>query len=362
MAPRSIPILRTLRKVFLLLFTWFAVIEVVLRLIGDLPIWPEGFYIRDSDIGFTIRPGEETGGQRFKDAPHPANPQRRILFVGDSFGFGSYAANETVASFVEAGLNQNPNVRVAVYNRSLPSAGPSNYVRLVAREAPLVRADTVVVMLYLGNDIEQSSPRQETRLWMGNVGTLNKPLSFGLLAQDFVTYTVAAKIVRLMQSRLDGEPGSLAPTPGEVGRMDGGMSQAEFRRVEFRQMEVLRRNKRAFFELAFKGIDQRLGQIQEAAGGRELMVVLAPMRSQLDRPWREQVLAFYRESEATFDVSLPNREIANIAARRHIRLLDLTAAFSVPHPEELFNRGDTHWNLEGNRLAARSIVAALIDQ
>lgn len=325
--------------------------EISLRLAGLLPLSFPSPLRPDEEIGFLLKPTPSSDPEGFNDSPHPANPRKTILVVGDSFVYSTYSADRAFPGRMQQLLPD-----LAVLNRGLPGAGPDNYVRLVRRELTRSPADLVIVTLYLGNDLGQSSPRQQVRLYLGMQGLLNRPFSFGPYPRDFYLYSALNKLIRATQARFDGPVPVLPAIPQEEGRANAGFADKTLRRIERQQMEAQENPPSAFFRLAHQGLEQYLTAIKQACDGHPLLLVLAPARSQVDPQWRARVLEQTGEPERNFDPLLPNRLITAMAQRLDLPVMDLTPAFASQGGGDLYNRNDTHWNRAGNDLAAQEIT------
>jgi hypothetical protein len=96
-----------------------------------------------------------------------------------------------------------------------------------------------------------------------------------------------------------------------------------------------------------------------ADAGSKLLVVVFPVRIQVDaRDWK-LIERAYALREDAFDLEYPNRRIAANCAGEGIELLDLTAVFRErleAGEGPLYRpRGDMHFNEAGQRLAAEAI-------
>jgi hypothetical protein len=103
-------------------------------------------------------------------------------------------------------------------------------------------------------------------------------------------------------------------------------------------------------------------------GGR-LLITLYPSVLQVDPGLRAAVLDRLRGRRrhadlgtATIDPALPNRIVADYCRGHGLSCFDLTPAFlraSQQSPAPLYKRGDLHWTVRGNRVAAEAQAAHL---
>ncbi len=86
------------------------------------------------------------------DRPLPAQ-QPKILFLGDSFTWGS-SARPITKSFVDLVGQQG----FVTFNLGIPGTDPHQYAYLAEKYAPLLKPDIVAVMFYIGNDFIAPRP------------------------------------------------------------------------------------------------------------------------------------------------------------------------------------------------------------
>ena len=112
--------------------------ELILRLVSFLPLSSER-WIYDPAIGFHLRPSGETDAEGFNN-PRAAPPPGlvRILFVGDSFTYGTYAAEASVPALAAARLAEAGHPVAAITSAS--GRGPQDLLpRWCANTAPDTR-------------------------------------------------------------------------------------------------------------------------------------------------------------------------------------------------------------------------------
>ena len=330
--------------------------ELGLRLFSLFPAESAAFRY-DPDVGYRVQNGALGSRDGFNDIhDDQRKPGRRLLFIGDSFTYGTYPPDQVFPGLVEAATAARGHPVVA-YNRGLPGAGTSTYIRLARTFAARLQPETVVLTLYIGNDIEQSHPRQDTRLFGGMVVTVNNVDRFGVGERDFLIYYVLRKLYEhaLFAMRRDDE--EIPPIPPEEGRLEGDLTAFERLYVARREMECMRRDLPEFMQAAYQELPRRLATVRREIGAAKLLVVIAPARVQIDPIWRDEVLDFWDLRADEFDFGLPNRTIARQLDGLNIDYIDLStdlaaATRSVP----VYKRRDTHWNRRGNEIAAQAIA------
>jgi SGNH hydrolase-like domain, acetyltransferase AlgX len=103
----------------------------------------------------------------------------------------------------------------------------------------------------------------------------------------------------------------------------------------------------------------RIRKIARAATGRPLVVVLIPDEIQVN-PDLEVAVETLRGIR--LDPDRPNRLVAEELSGEEVVLIDLLPALRLGHsePGRVYHLQNTHWNANGNRVAAAVAVEALL--
>jgi hypothetical protein len=333
-------------------------LEILLRLAVMLPLSSPSF-VHDADIGYRMADGVAgtRGGFNTSLTPGEALPSgKRLLFVGDSFTYGTYPAARVFPERVADRLTGSGVPAIAL-SRGLPAAGPSNYLRVAEFFTEQLDPDVVVVTVYLGNDIEQSHPRQETRLFLGAVATVNQPHRFGLNREDYYVYLAARKARAVLLYRLAEKPAPLSPLVEEQGRTSAPFSPDQLFRAYRREIRNFESPSSRFIQEALGGLVARLIGLRGIVGDRTLLIVLAPSRVQVDAQFREELMRHWNLDPHDYCVTCIGDSVREDLSASDISVLDLTSSFmQVQKEHELYNQMDTHWNLAGNELSANLIT------
>jgi hypothetical protein len=95
--------------------------------------------------------------------------------------------------------------------------------------------------------------------------------------------------------------------------------------------------------------------------GKRLLIVLFPpeLQARTDR-WKHDI-GKLDMAEASFDVEKPNKRLRAFCRKNDISFLDLLSTFraAVESGQTLYLPTDHHWNADGHRLAAETILADL---
>lgn len=292
--------------------------------------------------GFRLKPGHDYGdglqgnslgypGREFERTKSPST--LRIAALGDSFAIGpAVPFSENYLTLLEKEL---PGTEV--YNFGVSGAGPREYLLNLQRHAFHFQPDLVLVSIFVGNDITE---------------TLALPRNLDV--QLFALHAFASrgiKVLRNRQARM-AEPMDAAP-----GRCQAGtMSLEAFREVEARRLAICRLDLVESMERKWKQAFACLENLVTACRQRRtpLAVVLIPDELQVNPEVR---IAAVRDAGANpdqIDLTLPQRRLQAFFVEREVPCLDLHPAFQT-RPGTYAPR-DTHWNVDGNRLAAAQIA------
>jgi hypothetical protein len=337
--------------------------ELMLRAASFIPL-TSPIYRPDSDVGFLLKPYGNTDSEGFNDTRPQAPPANAepILFVGDSFTFGTYPAPLVFPRLVEEKL-RDKGMNVYAVNRGLPGAGPKNYVGLIDKYATALRPRLIVVSLFLGNDIEQSHPARRTRLWMGQLGNVIEPWHFSLQPEAFMTIMAMRKATRLIKNywHLRNSSFALPAAAHEESRETYFFSEPVLFDIEHRHLENSRLPLSSFIAQSYGHLHQDLiTDMRDAATrhGAEILFVLIPSEGQVNDAFFQAMINYQNEKAAHYDRETPSVNMGVILEKNGVgdRYLDLLPILRQHAGEPLYNIGDTHWNRHGNAIAAQAIA------
>jgi hypothetical protein len=274
----------------------------------------------------------------FNDVEHTlvkgADVDSRILAIGDSFVFGVVPYRANFLTRLEDELRGT--IRAEVVKMGIAAADPQDYLSLLVNEGLAFRPNLVVVAFFIGNDFE--SP-----------------------ARKLYEYSYVATLVRSVATIWrDAPPAQSLPNWSGATYDDEhpSLDEDRFLEIEVDRAWVYETDSTRLQTATAKAVGY-LRQMREVSSraGADLMVVLIPDESQVDPTLQDQVVRARRWASGQFDFRLPNRLLAGALTEEGIRHLDLLAAFEEKSRlTRLYKPRDTHWNIEGNRLAAEEIA------
>lgn len=339
--------------------------EALLRTASFIPL-SSPIYEKDAVTGFRLKPYDATDAEGFNDARSvlPAKNKPSILFVGDSFTFGTYPSDAVFPRLIEDRLTAQGRPHTA-YNRGLPGGGPANYVGLIERHAPALRPNLIVVTIFLGNDIEQSHHARRTRLWMGQLGNVIEPWHLSLQPESIMSVMALRKAFREAKNawHLWGQSQLFESVAVEKNRQSYLFAQAVLYDIEERHLENSRRHLSKFIQDSYENLLENYIPALKAASDRQgakLLFLLAPSEGQVDNAFFQAMLTYQGRSQDEYDRNKPNEILGFWLDKQGYDYIDLLPILRAAQLDgATYNRGDTHWNRRGNEIVADAVLAWL---
>lgn len=278
----------------------------------------------------------------------------RIVALADSFGvIANVPDTHHHLKLLERDLQGFAGVeRVEVANLGVSATGPSHHLAILERFGVPLQPDLVSTYLFLGNDF--------TDQVLENV--------FRSRWDHLLTYRLTARLCRLLAARPEtpsSEPRrSRDPVvPGYVE--DWRLEPPTMPREEFLRIE-LHHSSRVLTPGSDAGAFQRpladLLRIRDVARqvtGRPLVVVLIPDEVQVNPELRREIET---RLGTALDVEKPNRFLERFLRENGMVAIDLLPALSRAQTDlgRVYHLQNTHWNANGNRVAAREVARQLL--
>jgi len=298
----------------------------------------------------------------YDDEPSVAGGDDLLVAVlGDSFVVGVVPRDRNFVDVAERalarGLGGRPG-RVALQNWGVAGAGLREEEWLLHARVLATRPTTVVLALFVGNDVLEIEDRE----------TL--PLTHASL-RHWLLWQVPRRIAIAAATGRRADPASGAPsaiavtgapeTPDFV--LDPSLEKPTFDEEEFLGVEIRRADvfdpADAAMRRKFDEVLAALDRMNEALGKRLLVLVL-PDQAQVDDALWERVRAA-RSDGARLDRELPQREIARFCAERAIECVDVLPAMrTAERGRRTFHLRDTHPNAWGNEAIGQELARALL--
>jgi hypothetical protein len=336
-------VIRRSGTMLLILIASFALGELVLRVVQRSS--PSFIYYDATYNRFRGQPGSDFHGHPlnrlgFNDGPWEEykGDRYRIAALGDSIAFGVVPYRENYLTLLEQDL-QTLRPQCEVLNMGIPRTGPIEQLSLLLGEALRYDPDFVLVSFFTGNDfldVQRATHKQKSLVDRSYVLSL---LRFALMLRPVA------------------EP---AQVYGRRAYDDDRPTFAEeaFMKIVAKRAVVFRTDWPPFTQV-FERTVEALDDIRRVCARRDidLVIVLIPEEVQVDRVLQHELIATRTQYRAdNTDFTRPNRLLADRLTELGIDVLDLYPPFAEQSiHERLYRPRDTHWNIAGNRLAAKEI-------
>ena len=276
----------------------------------------------------------------------------RLIALGDSFTFssGGVPHEKMWHTLVASNLKKITQTPVENINLGKPSVGIGFSNRVLELEGKNLEPDIVLFGLFVGNDLHDEAKK---RWWPIRV-------SYALrLAKEQARMRESLKVIsgevkngiEEMQHAITGDNyvyDSVKPT----------FSEETFMRIENGKMYLFTKDRqqhtRALAEDALQILKQMNATARDA--GALLVVVVMPEEMQIDAGLREKVTETQDIISAKYDFDWVQNTLVTLLRERGIETVDLLPAMrEAGEKEPLYRYRNTHWNIEGNRVAAEQI-------
>ncbi|MBI3550323.1 MAG: hypothetical protein HY078_14885 [Elusimicrobia bacterium] len=342
-----------------------AIAEAALRL--GLPV---GAYLPEH----VNQPGKRVSGTRVPGT-------RRIVVLGDSM----CAYPGSWPDRLQAVLDKTAPGRAEIVNDALPGTGPDTYRNVLSLRGLAVAPDVVLVMAYVGNDLQdvrdwqrQPAPRRALRDWLRRHSYLAwfiretwlRKLKHLAQAPRTLTWRQWAMAAGAERGVPDKELKRRLASVESVLPKRAGAPPINTYLLEFAVAEPGRF--RSSLDLSdaslASAMDASEGLLEEMRGmirsrGAAMALVVAPSCLQVN----ETCAAFFRS--IGYDVpkdmaglDAPNRRWLAWAERAGVPALDLREALRRPAARPLYRTLDDHWNAQGAQVVAEAIARFLRDK
>ncbi|HET6204096.1 MAG TPA: GDSL-type esterase/lipase family protein [Planctomycetota bacterium] len=350
-------------------------LEVLVRLLWKAPPlgYPPGMFVADEAAGVRLArnfrarhktPDYDieirTNARGFRGPELGRKPEggRRILALGDSFGFGHGVEAEEAYPAVLERVLRDRGEKVEVVNAGVPGYGTSNEFGLLAAEAPSLDPDVVVLGFYVGNDFRNNHAERFGRLTARSgvlVTRTARDAGWRLTLKAAVAvHWRTAQFLLLGRSQTSaGEQETLRRTCAALP-WDEGFGTA----MTCRSWDA---DAARAFELTVEWL-RRVAELC-AAQRRGLLIVLLPTPLQYDPALWSIALQTCGLNADDYDLAKPDRELLRWGAEQGVAVLDLLPALRARTTGGSGVRlyVDVHLNSEGHRLVAEEIAGHMAE-
>ena len=278
----------------------------------------------------------------------------RIVVLADSFGVMPMMPYEyNHLTLLEDELEGWPGSRkIDVNNLGMVGNGPADYLAILEEVGAQLTPDLVVLYFFLGNDFVPSGSEQVFSSRWGR----------------FATYRVLSRLRRRYRIHLEWD-GNTNPEDVRVSIPDYvGDWRLEVPFIPREQFLLLERRRARFFdpslsEVHFAGAVRYIESIADCAReltGNPLVLCVVPEEMQVNVELRSEI---EQALDKKLDIDRPLRYLRENLPRlgQDIILIDLLPRFQRAQDEleRVYFLQETHWNVNGNRVAAEEAARQL---
>lgn len=336
-------LVQSLKAGIIILMITLLLAELSLRAfhsVKPLFIFHDNSYSRFRGKPFSEDYGFKLNSLGFKDGEFAVekNQNYRIIALGDSYAFGIVPYQDNYLTLLEKDLKQ-LGKPVELYNMGIPAIGPKEYLALLVREGLQYHPDMVLLSIFLGNDVLESD---RPRRWYSHsyVGSL-------------IHYLIASN------RKYDNHPVHLAK---EYCDDCPFFNEEAYLKLQ-KERGVIYKPNDAKVKIAYSKFFEYLEEIKKITDLNhiKLVVLLIPDETQVNSKLQSEVKAALSSEGAGWDITQPNRLLAEKLTALQIDYLDLYPAIEAEAKvRPLFRPRDTHWNIAGNHFAESIIQPYLL--
>lgn len=338
------------------LFLAFVVAEGTLRLV-DPHLHEDDFLLRDSYLFWKINPSIHEASQGFQE--HSINfdeleEDNLIYAIGDSFTYGVVGYKDNYITLIDNNLSE-----YDVVNLGVPAYGTDQYLRMVKKYSKIKKPKYIFLNLFVGNDFTD---------YAFTVVLVN-----GVPRPSYIGYMLRNSFVLRGIYQLYHEPPNRLTQRGNITG-DTTFTEEEFLQIEKdRLIRVSRKTddgharglslvRRSLNNFVAKTSLNNLKKIQEYCEKNDiyLIVFILPDEYQVNEELRHKIYLRYDLQQDAMDIDKPQTVLKDFLDEEGIAYIDLLPYFKEASEDRtLYKLRDTHWNEEGNRLAAEVITSKL---
>jgi lysophospholipase L1-like esterase len=373
----------------------FFLLEGLLFLFED-QVFHNSFYVFDSDLGFRVRPyaiygNDQANRYGFNDRDYPEERKPgtfRILFLGDSFNWmGGQAENYTAVLEALFESRFGPG-RIEVISAGYSMTHTGEQVALLKKFGLRYQPDLVILGFFAGNDFYDALPNRRRIVYAGVPTDVfhNRDFFAVVLGRPFLLRSRLVSFVKAFteyQAAWWEHGADLLPPPQR--RSDATIE--EFPRVLGQkalqspppfsepspnyaatlrlQYEFCDPRREAQFRANVDSIEESIRELAAILRERDIRFILSvfPDRVQIDERLRVFLAQSQQREPSSFGWNRAQELLSDLCSKQELEYFDLTGDFLRAHRDgwRLYISNDTHWNRDGNRLAAELFYLRLVD-
>ncbi len=289
----------------------------------------------------------------------------RILAIGDSFTFSSsvpfpYHFTVLLEEKLKAWFEED----VEMINLGLACVGPRYEKRLLELEGVQLNPDLVIWTFFVGNDFTDEIPSKDAELTTKYHILLKLSYLSRLVRNGAILYSsLSTSRLQKIDKTRDGPSGTYIGNPNNYDSNKPSIEKNKFLEIQAKRMSIY--SKESFPWHHWQDIQNTFIEVRNTCRHFRvpLFVVIIPDENQVNSSLLEEVVKQFDKSVHDFQMDYPQKLLTDFFEKNEIDYLDLLGAFTkLGEEKRLYKLQDTHWNIEGNKLAAAQIFKCLVDK
>lgn len=279
----------------------------------------------------------------------------RILGLGDSFAVYLRWENKNYHNFLQNNLDFTYGKnKFEIINAGVGATGPGYYWHILNKHGDLLKPDLVLVGFFVGNDfLEMDFDVIDLGplIWERR-DPLEKFIGYFRFKYFWIYKYFHRKGIIMSEARQNAKELREGVIPESEGI---SISRENFLRMERDRMWICDRNKRADLIKLWDAKSHLMLKFKEWGRKRNIKVVFAifPDEFQVNSDLFQEILKKFDVPKESIDLNFPNTLLLNFCNSHDIYCVSMLEQFQKnAKSKQLYIPRDTHWNVEGNRLAA----------
>lgn len=371
-------LIKYVRRLFLWLILPLVCVEILMIVLD--PYLFRGRFQYDPDLGFRGRSyypmadGNLTNRFGFNDQDYPLQKTQgvyRIVIVGDSFNWaGDREGN--YATMLEHMLdNHYGSHRVDVINTGYPGTHTGEQLAMLKKFGLQYNPDMVILGFFAGNDFFEADPNRKRIIVNDCYVDIDKRrerrfLGYPIITQSRVLLFLRQKYQLYMEKRrAQKEAEAWAGATGQPAPV-GNLAEETFLNVDRAKLEFFNEKTSAKrFRSNIEYIFRSITEMSDLLKSRNIkfMVAIYPEEMQVSPKLFDTIVAKFNLNRADYNLRLAQDLLKSFLETKGIPYLDLLDRFKEEEQKhELYLFRNTHWNRDGNQLAADILFDYLVKQ
>ncbi len=277
----------------------------------------------------------------------------RILGLGDSFAIYLRWINKNYHNFLQTNFDLSCGKnKIEIINAGMEATGPGYNWHILNKYGDLLKPDLILVGFFVGNSFNKMD---FDTIDLGElIWERRDPIERFLGYFRFKYFWLYKYFYRRRVWMLEKRQKEKELSEGVIKR-DEGVSKENFLRLERDRIWICDRNKRSDLVKLWDAKSNLMLNFKEWGRKRNIKVVFVifPDEFQVNSDLFQEILKKYAISEESIDLHFPNTLLLNFCNHHDLYCLDMLEQFQEnAKSKQLYIPRDTHWNAEGNKLAA----------